>query len=149
MPTVVPITHSLITNYIKSNDWRYLTDSDGDMLVNFTADSDSGYEWSAYFILTGEHSEVYQLMVRPAKTYPKSEWPRVVLVCYEWNKRWRWPRAYLDIPDDAADTETRIILDGAMDFEKGVHQELFDDYTDTILGGAMRFFKWAREEHGL
>jgi Putative bacterial sensory transduction regulator len=148
MPTVVPIDQSLIANYIKSRGWRYLTDSDGDMLVNFSADAETD-EWSVYFMLTGQNKDIYQLSIQSRKTYPKSQWPQIVLVCNEWNKNRRWPRAYLDIPDKEGVTETHVILDTCIDFEKGVHQELFEDFTNTILSGAMRFWKWAREEHGM
>lgn len=149
MPTVVKISHSLIADYIRSRNWRYLTDNDGDMVVNFKADDETGYEWSVYFILDGKEKEIYQMIVRASKRFPKAEWPRIVLLCNEWNKKKRWPRSYLDIPDNAAETEAHIILDMSIDLEQGIHRELFEDLTDTIFTCAIQFWKWAHLEHGL
>jgi hypothetical protein len=149
MPAVVKFERSLIENYIKARNWRFLTDSDGDLVVNFSSDADTGYEWTVYFILGGQKKEIYQMLVRARKDFPKAEWPRILMLCNEWNKVRRWPKSYLDIPGDEKAADARIILEASMDLETGIHQELFNDFSDTIFSCSIQFWKWAHLEHGL
>ncbi len=51
--------------------------------------------------------------------------------------------------DPETSTHGTIRLEGQLDLEAGIHQELFDSFTDTIMSAAGRFWSWAHTERNL
>ncbi len=145
---VQPFTRSMIANYLKGADLSYLTDNDGDFVVQFGYEDIRGCRLSFYLMAAGKNADVYSIMVRSDKRIPKSDWERAMIACNTWNKDRRWPKAYLEVDDPTTDTTGEIILEGQIDLGKGIHQELLDSFTETLLLSGNMFWVWAHKEQG-
>ncbi len=148
MPTVQKFDRSMIERYLKSRNLKYLVDSDGDYRVEFAYDESVGCGLKVLLIAAGPRHQIYQIVVLSDKRIPQKDWARAVMACNTWNKEKRWPKAYLYVADPSKDTVGMIMLEGQIDLEKGIHQELFNDFTDTIIATATSFWKWAHTEQG-
>ena len=148
MPTVQKFDRNMIERYLKSRSWKYLIDSDGDYRVEFAMDDEAGCELTVWLIMGGPNKEIYDCMIWSSRRVKKEEWGKAILMCNDWNKQKRWPKAYVYVRDRNTDTVGDIRLEQQMDLETGIHQELFDDFTSTIISGAHAFWKWATKEQG-
>lgn len=146
MPTVKQFDRSMIENYLKKKKINFLRDRDDDFIVNFSYDEDTGCEMSVLLMVGGEKNNIYTVQVVPDKVIPKSQWGNALMLCNTWNKERRWPKVYLKIANLETDTTTKIILEEHIDLGEGIHQELLDDYTDTVLATAFAFLKWMHQE---
>lgn len=148
MGVVQTFDSSMIENYLRTRNLRYSIDMDGDYRVDFSYDDDVGGELTYWLVRGGQDKDVYQILVMSTRRIPKPEWGLAVMLCNTWNTEKRWPKAYLYIRDNSAET-AEIRLDQSIDLETGVHQELLDDFTNTMTSGAIQFWMWAHKEKGL
>lgn len=146
MPSVQTFTQSMIKTYLDGKNLRYLVDNDGDFLVRFSRDEDTGCELSIYFIAAGQKKEIFAIRIDSDREIPKSNWAQVMLLCNEWNREKRWPKVYLNNKD--ANT-ARIVCEEHIDLQTGVHQELLNDYADTAVASAFQFWVWLHKEHNI
>jgi len=149
MPIVQNFDRSMIETHLRRRALQFLTDSDGDFVAQFRYDEEIGGELTVQYMAEGSQNEIYTLRVRSSRTIPKNSWGRAIMSCNTWNKERRWPKAYLYVRDSMTDSSGEIILEEQIDLEKGVHQELLDDFTETVEGTAFAFWKWAYKEQGL
>jgi hypothetical protein len=149
MPAVRKFDQDMIKKYLKAFNLKYLIDSDGDFLVQFSYTDEWGTALKVYLILAGTQKDVYAIKVYSDTRIPKKDWSRALDLCNTWNKEKRWPKACLHVDNPATDTSGMIVVEQHIDLEKGIHQELFNDYTSTILMGAFQFWEWAHKEKNL
>jgi putative sensory transduction regulator len=149
MPTVETFNRGMIEKYLKANDLRFLKDEDGDFVVDFAYDEDCGCELSFRLLAEGQQSEIYVIRAMADKRIQKADWGRAIMLCNTWNMERRWPRSYLYVRDQSKDTTGGIVLEEQIDLEKGIHQELLDHYTDTVMSAAYSFWQWAHKEQNL
>jgi len=149
MPTVQKFDHTMIEKYLKNRELKYLRDSEGDYRVDFAYDEDTGCEMTVWLIASGRNHEIYSVLVLSDKAIPKSDWGKAAMLCNTWNKERRWPKAYLFVRDPATDMRGEIRLEQQIDLEQGIHQELFNDFTNTMILGSFLFWEWAHKEQGL
>jgi hypothetical protein len=149
MTVVQKFTRDLIANYLRRRGLKFLVDSDGDFLVQFAYSETIGCELSMLLMAAGPRGDVYAIRLLSNKRIPKEERDRILRLCNTWNSARRWPKAYLHIPDSSPDAPGEIRLEADLCLEKGVHQELLDDFTDTILLAGHAFWEWAHKEHGV
>jgi hypothetical protein len=147
--TIEPFDQAMIERYLKTSGVRYLRDNEGDFLIRFSYDDDVGGELTVYLIASGKSKQIYVVRVSCSRPIDKSDWGRAVTLCNTWHREMRWPKAYLRVKDPATDTAGSIVLEEQIDLEKGIHQELFDDFTNTIIAASNQFWEWAHREHGL
>lgn len=148
MPTVQKFDRSMIERFLKSRNLKYLVDSEGNYRVEFAYDESTGCELTVLLIAAGSRRQIYQIVVLSDKRIPRKDWERAIMACNTWNKENHWPKAYLYVSDPSKDNFGMIMLEGQIDLEKGIHQELFDDFTDTIIVAAHSFWEWAYKEQG-
>jgi hypothetical protein len=148
MPTVQKFVPSMMEEYLKGKDLKYMVDHDGDYRVEFAHDSECDCELTVWLIAGGPQKDVYCVRVNTDKHIPQRDWGKAVLVCNQWNKERRWPKAFLYYKDSDSEMGD-ILLEGQIDLEQGVHRELFNDFTDTVIATSFQFWKWAHEEKGL
>lgn len=147
MPTIETFTPAMIEAYAKAKDFAFLKDPQGDYCIEFAQQAECACRLSVWLSATGEQRDVYWVRVTSDTRIAQRDWGRAVLVCNQWNKERRWPKAYLHYAKKSAEFGD-IILEGQLDLETGIHQELFNSYTDTIIGTAFRFWEWAHQEKG-
>jgi len=138
----------MIERYLQGKSLRFMVDADGDFRVEFAHDRECDCELTVWFIAGGPKKDVYCVRVNSNKHIPQRDWGKAVLICNQWNKERRWPKAFLYYRDSEAE-HGDILLEGQIDLEQGIHQELFDDFTNTVIATAFQFWKWAHEEKGV
>jgi hypothetical protein len=148
MATVEKFTRSMIEHFLQESDMRYFTDSDGDFLVQFSYDEELGCSLNMYFMASGDDAEIYYISARSDRRILKNDWEQALKACNAWNRERRWPKAYLRV-DKATDASGEIVLESQIDLEQGVHQELLNSFSQTMIAGVGMFWKWAHQEQGL
>ncbi|MCX6741502.1 MAG: YbjN domain-containing protein [Candidatus Parcubacteria bacterium] len=146
MMEVKPFNREMIEAFLKSNDLPYDVDEDGDISFGFSGDEKTGCAMRIWLMVAGENKDVYDLRIYADRTFPKEEWSKAVMACNEWNDAKRWPKAYFHVSDP--DTEGQVDCEGDIDLEAGIHQELFDDFSLTIITRAQAFWEWMHSEKG-
>lgn len=146
---VQPFNRSMIEKCLRSTSWRFLTDSEGDFVVEFRYDEETGVELEIFFEAEGSKGQIYVIRGHADKRIPKNDWNKALMVCNTWNKEKRWPKAYLYVRDPSTDTTGTIMLEENLDLETGIHQELLNDITLTAVAGMFGFWEWAHREQGL
>ena len=85
-----PLTRERVEAFLKSRDWKYFVDSDGDL----------GGNWDGkvfFFFLMGEKQEILQVRGRWNRTLPAAAEAQVVLVANEFNRDKIWPKVYTPV----------------------------------------------------
>ncbi len=146
MATVQTFDRNMIKTYLATTDWKYLQDQDGDFVVRFSRDADTGCELSLWMIVEGEKHNLYTVRVFSDKQIPKKDWGRAVMLCNDWNDHKRWGKAFLHIDNPDTDTTGQIIVEEQLDLEPGIHQELLNDFTTTVFSSANLFWTEANQK---
>ncbi len=146
MAVIEPFGHPMIKAYLKARDVRYLTDQDGDFLVQFAAEDAIDVGIQIRLMVTGEEQDIYSLAAIGDRQFRQPEWRDCILSCNEWNRDRRWPKAYFQERDD---DRGLIVLDAHFLLGPGLHQELFNTFTDSVLAGAFQFWEWLLNEKEL
>jgi hypothetical protein len=149
MAVVEQFSRAMIEKYLRAVGMRFLRDEDGDFLVQFGYSEPQGCELSLYFIAGGQKNEIYTLRAFSDRRFTRDQWSKVVTLCNTWNSERRWPKAYMDVKNSDADAFGVILLEEQIDLEKGIHQELLDDFSNTFVVTVGSFWKWAHQEQGL
>lgn len=144
---VRPFSRDQIKRYLDGAELSYLVDMQGDYRVDFAYDDEIAGAASFWLMASGREGEIYGIEARSTRRFSRDTWEWCLFVVNEWNKRMRYPKAYLYIPDDDQGKTGEIRLEQYTDLEHGAHQELIDSLTATIMAGAMRFWSWLREQH--
>jgi hypothetical protein len=146
VPTVERFSHAMVEKYLRNAGLNFLRDSDGDFLVQFAYDDDIGCKLSCYLLLEGAAKEIYCVRVIADKRISRNVWGQAVMLCNTWNKEKRWPKAFLYVKDAASDQYGQVMLEEQIDLEEGIHQELLNDFTFTVISGANTFWEWAKPQ---
>lgn len=149
MTTVQKFDRSMIEKFLKKRDLKYLVDRDGDYRIDFSYDPDIQCELTVWLIAGGSDHDIYNVLITSNKRIAKSDWGRAIFACNTWNKERRWPKAYLDVSDPNKDSWGYIALEHQILLSAGIHQELLDNFTDTVILGGYSFWEWAAKEQGL
>jgi hypothetical protein len=146
MTTVKPFDRSVIETYLLEQDLNYLKDRDGDFQVKFNYDEDCGCALTVWFVL---NNSIYRVQVVSDKPIPRQDWEKIVMLCNTWNQQKRWPKAYLNISNPETDQNGFIVLEEHIDLQQGIHQELFNDWTSTVISASSGFWMWLNKEQEL
>jgi hypothetical protein len=149
MATVQPFNTGMIETCFKQRGIKYLVDSESNLMIHWGYDEATGCSMNLHFSAQGSKKHIYAITVIAEKPVPKSEWGRAMMICNTWNKDKRFGKAYLYVNDPANDATGMIVFDNHMDLEEGIHQELLNDLTFTIMAAANDFWEWAHKEQGL
>ncbi|HLZ60092.1 MAG TPA: YbjN domain-containing protein, partial [Ktedonosporobacter sp.] len=93
--------------------------------------------------------DIYRILTTSDRRIPRNDWGRAVMICNTWNKERYWPKAFLSVRNPDSDAYGAITLEWQIDLGKGIHQELLNDFTMTILSGGIAFWKWAHQEQSM
>lgn len=148
MASVQKFSRSMVEQFLRSRNYRFLRDSDDDFVLQFAYDSDADCKLTFYLMLSGKDEQIFTVHARSDKHVPKQEWGRIVMLCNTWNRQKRWPKAYLYVSEsNPSPTTGEIFLEEHMDLESGIHQELLDDFTSNTILGSNLFWEWIHKEH--
>jgi len=139
----------MVERFLKGKDVKYLVDSDGDFQVRFGYDDDWGCGLDIWLTIQGQDADVYTIRAHADRRVPRDQWGQAIMMCNTWNCEKRWPKAYLHVGDAESDSTGEIILEEQLDTgDAGIHQELLDHLTLTIIAGCHLFWTWAHQEQG-
>lgn len=139
----------MLEKYLKESKRKFLRDNDGDYLIRFSRDEDSDRELSVWLISSGKANELFKIFITADIKFPKQDWGKCLMLCNEWNYKYRLPRAYLYVEDYNSSIEGEIHLDYNLDFEKGIHQEFLNFIINQAISGAAQFWEWMHKEKGI
>lgn len=145
---VKAFNREMIETFLKSNELTFDLDPDGNISFGFPEDEKTGCALQIWLIVAGENEDVYDIRIYSDRKIAKKDWSEAIIACNEWNDIKRWPKAYFHISDPDSDTEGRVVCEGDIDLQAGIHQELFDDFTLTIITRAQAFWEWMHTEKG-
>jgi hypothetical protein len=145
VPQVETFTREMIEKCLKDKDLKFMIDQDGDIALQFGEDEDTGLSYSI-FLRAGE-DWVYTIAFLSDHEIPKANWGKAVMACNEWNRNYRWPKASVVMDEETS--IGRAVLEGCIDLEDGVHQELLDEFTMIQIAGGMQFWRWITDEKKL
>ena len=150
MPAVEEFSRDLIEKALSQGGERYLKDSDGDFVVMYSqAASRAGVTFSMNLVAGGSKNEIFVVVVRCDKRFPRSQWPQVLALMNEWHRTRRWPKLYLDVEDLGGDEPAGVVAEAQLDCETGAFPELLKDLYKGVIATADSFFNWLKNEHGL
>jgi hypothetical protein len=148
MAEVDQFERAMIEACFQEKGWLYWKDPDGDLRADFPYGEDPECTLKVLCMADGAEGEVYLVRVATESRIPREEWDRATALCNAWNRETRWPKAYLHVGDPETETTGQIILEEQLYVRAGIHQELLNDFTETIIGTATEFWGWAHREHG-
>lgn len=143
---VLPFSREMIRSYLDRAKLTYRRDKREDFRVDLEHDKDLRCAPSFWLTASGAEEEIYGIEARSNRRFPRDMWDWCLYVVNEWNKRMRYPKAYLYVPDPESGVTGEIRLEEYTDLEYGTHQEFVDHLTATIMGGAVRFWAWLDEQ---
>ncbi|MFN8535069.1 MAG: YbjN domain-containing protein [Dehalococcoidia bacterium] len=148
MASVERLSPELLVKYLESRRLGYERDDETDYRVEFPFDPELGCALHIWLLLGGRDRQI--LSVRAVGQIPiaRTEFEKVLDLCNEWNSDRRWPKAYL-YRRTPADDVGAIYLEENIDLAPGVHQELLEDWLDTMRSASVEFWIWAHGEKGL
>ena len=155
MLTVRPFTLETIERHLQARDLSYWKTDAPMCLVFMGYDQPSDRSMEAMHCVEGRNGSIYSLHIVGDRRVDADDYGRARELCDRWNARFRWPRAYLDIPAkaDGGEGETPgsglLTLDYQLMLEKGIHQALFDDLVSGAVGASFDFWKLAKDEFNL
>lgn len=149
MPAVKPFARHMIRTYLHKRELQFTTVETGDFVLRFAGDAETarwGTSLTVSLAAEGPGEQLYSIVVVDERRFPAARRVRLQALCNQWNREHRWPRAYLHLNEDGTGS---LQIDGQLSLAEGIHQELFEDYSDTILHGAFTFWDWLHAEQGL
>jgi len=126
----------------------YDIDEDGDYRLGLAADDLVTWPMRVYLVAAGSANDILDIRIDTTREFPSSEWGRAMLACNEWNDTTRWPKAYLHVNDPGATEPGKVVCEGSLDLENGIHQELLENYILTVIARSRAFWRWLKEEKG-
>lgn len=148
MGSVETFSPTMVETYLRSRRLAYQRDGDGDFRIAFAYDAELGCALDCWMIVGGRDRQILAFRAVGQRPIPRGEFSRVLALCNEWNRDRRWPKAYL-FHRSVDDEPGAIYLEENIDLAPGIHQELLDDWLDTMRSAAVEFWIWAHREQGL
>jgi hypothetical protein len=145
MPTVQTFSRTMIETCLKSTNLRYLTDRDGDSVLQFGHADHWGCDLDLYITAAGQNGDVLSMFAMPGHRVPLERMGDALMACNEWNVDRRYPKAALRT-GNAEDGSGRFFLQLAFDLEKGIHQELLNDTVAVFIMAVDQFCRWLHDE---
>ncbi len=146
MTELEPLSPELIRRYLDADGSGYEVDEDGDIVVEYDPDPDSGANLTVYLSIT--EREWYVILIVDERTFPQSDRERLTALCNSWNTDNMYPMASVVTSSDDPD-RLDILLEYTSVARFGISQEQLKYTTDEVVWAGSDFWDWAHTEHGL
>lgn len=146
MAVAEQLSAELIERALTPRGVKYLRDRDDDFVVPFGNDPQVGGDFEFWIIRTGKQEDVLVFKGQTDRTYDRQRWQSIISLTNLWNFEKRWPKAYLQIPQDG--TRATVIAEYALDCEKLITEQMVGDLIDHLLVGSIKMFEWFHERLG-
>lgn len=149
MPTVEPLTHDLVERVLRKKNIRFMTDSDGDIKIEYNRDEDSGVAISVWVLFSGNDKTQLQFRTTGDKQIVRAQWSDAIALCNEWNRIKIYPKVYLTTGNDGPGAVADLICELNLDLSTGTFEEFVADQFMLAVASASWFFEWLHKEKGL
>ena len=149
MRIVETFGHPMILAFLEDSELHYLRDRDGDFVVEFGYDEEVAGHPRFMLVASGEDSEQYCLRADTRRRVPKLDWDRSLRLCNEWNALYKLPKVYLEIDDPNVSTTARVVCEQWINLESGIHQELFNQLSNTFFSACFGFWRWLERQDAM
>jgi hypothetical protein len=136
----------MIVGFLRHNGLRYEQTPDGDFVVPFGFIEEADCELTMVLHAAGDDGTTYVIGFFTHKLISRENWPQALVRCNTWNQKYRWPTAYLWTSVPGNDNAGEIVLAENLNLAAGIHAELLDDLTSTVLRGAVEFWSWMNSQ---
>lgn len=148
MPNIQKFDRSMIEEYLRGKGFPIFQDDEGDYVLQFSYNKDWGCHVAALLGVKGPSNNIYSIRIISDRRIPLKDWEQVIVLCNRWNDETLWPKAVLSLRNTSTEMSSGIALEAYLILDMGIHQELFDDYTDKIVGAGLSFWEWLYKEQG-
>ncbi len=146
MMEIQPLHRDLIHRYLEETGDDFEVDEDGNFVVEYDRDPDSGCELTGFFGIESEY--VYVIELADERDFPRADWDRLLAICNEWNNTDYYPNAYLQHDEENAEVAD-VRLEHCILLKSGVTQQQLTDATGEIVDQAFAFWAWVHREYGI
>ena len=136
------LTMDLIGKAMKSTDWNYSIDRDGDYRITFKKETALG-EMVAFFKLNKEGGYTLKCTGFYELEIPREHLSAALYLCNEYNCSYLFPCAYVYRKEDSTGI---FCLQYPIDLEKGIHLEGLTNFFVTFISGCSNFEKWTSKQ---
>ncbi|NJL09366.1 MAG: YbjN domain-containing protein [Calothrix sp. SM1_7_51] len=147
MPNIQSFDRSMIEEYLRRKGFPFFQDDEGDYVLQFAHNEDWGCTVAALLGIKGPNDNIYSIRLISDRRIPLADWQKVIVLCNRWNDETLWPKAVLSLRN-TSEMNTGISLEAYLILDMGIHQELFEDYTDKIMGAGLSFWEWLHKDQG-
>jgi hypothetical protein len=144
--TIHPLSKGLIERALDRLDVRYRRDSEGDVAARIAYDS-IGSAMTYWFLILGEHCDVFQLLSTVDATIPMANSPQALVACNQYHAKYFFGRGY--IRERQGDQQLKLCFDAIIDLERGTTEDFLKEFIELHIYAARKFFEIAHEEYKL
>jgi len=155
---VRPFDGDTIQRFLEHMKYKHYRQGRDYFLISFNYLEETDRCLKASLLVEGKQDEVFKLLITPDRRVPAERFDRAFRLCNTWNDRFRWPRAYVEMPPRKAkegEPEGRepasalLALDFQILLRGGLSQELFNTIVKEVLATSWQFWELAHDEYGL
>ena len=139
----------MIEAFLDESELEYLSDRDGDFIIEFEYDEEVAVHPRFLLAVSGEDGEQFCLRGDATKRVARADWDRTLRLCNEWNALFKMPKVYLEIEDPNLSTSGRVVCEQWLSLEAGLSQELLNELTTTFFSACFGFWRWLRRQEDL
>lgn len=135
MPRARPFARDMIETHLRAHGVHHLRDEDGDFRVEFHDDERPGVI-TVWLVARGDGDTTYTISGSAAGAPQPQTRSEAVARCNAWNRERCWPKAV--VIDHGRDWHIHLGAD--LPLGPGIHTELFDAFTELVMGGILEFW---------
>lgn len=154
---LLPFGPDTIQRFLDEREYKYWKSSWDSFLVTFNYSERTDREVNAAFMVLGRDRDIFKLEIECDRRVPAERFDRAFRLCNDWNTVFRWPMAYVAMPDlkkKEGNAEGRepasgsLVLNSDLYFAAGIPQVLFNSMVSAALNGSWEFWEKAHDEYG-
>lgn len=143
-----PLSLERLKTHLKRRGLGY-SEEDTAVLVRFAYKHKCDREVTLRISLEGEQEDVLRVHMEADRRVNREDFPHALELCNRFNHDFRWPKAYLEVPESEGDVSApsgKLMTSHQIDCEEGIHDALLDDFISCAVGASWIFWEEAMKE---
>ncbi len=142
-PLVVKtLTRDMVRAFLEAEDYQYFTDSDGDFLVEFGYDRNTGGAMLVRIDIETSRGTLLAVTVECDRYFAIERRFELLSLINEYHGRFRWPKVCLH--EDEDEEIAYIVCELHVDLSMGVHGRLLHELVDSAISDGFAFWRWLK-----
>lgn len=143
---VRPFGRDMLVDHLERCAPEYDDNDDGDLHLGFKIFESDDHVLNVWLTAEGANEDILVVRAVANLAVPKTLWPHVMSVCNAWNKDKRFPKAFLQVPEDVDALWGTIHLEGQFPLSAGCTQPMVDEMVSTTISTAFAFWQEVAEQ---